>query len=74
MFASRSYGDLQEKFEERLAEPGRQIVLYGDTGVGKTSLVRHTCLERKIPMVYVECGGPFVVMIREALAKAGLTE
>jgi len=74
MFASRSYGDLQEKFEERLAEPGRQIVLYGDTGVGKTSLVRHTCSERKIPMVYVECGGPFDVMIREALAKAGLTE
>ncbi len=74
MFASRSYNDLQGKFEQRLDEPGRQIVLYGDTGVGKTSLIRHSCSERGISMIDVECGQPFEATMREALAKAGLTE
>lgn len=74
MFAGRRYEKLQQKFENRLAEPGRQLVLYGDTGVGKTSLVRHILEERKISNVSVECGQPFEVMLKEALAKAGLTE
>jgi SpoVK/Ycf46/Vps4 family AAA+-type ATPase len=74
MFASRHYADLQERFQERLGEPGRQIVLYGDTGVGKTSLVRYVCETQEIKMVYVECGLRFEEMLKEALAKAGITE
>src|SRR5690349_9481907 len=74
MFASRRFGHLQERFEDMLGEPGRQIVLYGDTGVGKTSLVRYICETQNIPMVYVECGQRFEEMLREALAKAGITE
>lgn len=80
MWASRVYagpnqpGGLQRRFEQRVADVGRQIVLHGDTGVGKTSLVQHICETKRIRYVHVECGQPFEVMIREALATAGLTE
>lgn len=74
MFANRHYGELQDRFEERLSEPGRQVVLYGDTGVGKTSLVSHACATNGIRLVRVECGPPFQDLMKEALARAGVTE
>jgi AAA domain len=74
MFAGRRYGDLQDRFQDRLNEPGRQIVLYGDTGVGKTSLVTYICETQDVPMIRVECGQPFDAMLMESLARAGITE
>ena len=74
MFASRHYADLQETFEQSLSEPGRQIVLYGDTGVGKTSLVRYIRDTKEIHMVEVECGMPFEAMVNEALSQAGVDD
>jgi hypothetical protein len=51
----------------RLKRRGRQVVLHGPTGVGKTSLVNYLCSERNFPIVRVECGPPFEDMMREAL-------
>lgn len=80
MWASREFAGqdrvqgLQRRFEERIAESGRQIVLYGDTGVGKTSLVEHVCRTNEIEFVRVECGQPLTEMLQEALALAGIAE
>jgi hypothetical protein len=74
MFASRHYENLQENFAFAVREPGRQIVLYGDTGVGKTSLVRYLTTTTGLNVVRVECGGRFDDMLKEALAMAGVTE
>jgi hypothetical protein len=69
MFATRRHEHLQDRVESALGERGRQIVLYGLTGVGKTSLVRYLCRTRGIPYVRVECGPPFEEMMRDALGK-----
>jgi hypothetical protein len=69
MFASRRHEHLEDRVDSALGQRGRQVVLYGDTGVGKTSLVRHLCRQRAIKMVRVECGPPFDEMIRHALAQ-----
>jgi ATPase family associated with various cellular activities (AAA) len=69
MFATRRHEDLQDRVEAVLGERGRQAILYGDTGVGKTSLVRYLCHQREIAFVRVECGGPFEAMMREALGQ-----
>jgi hypothetical protein len=69
MFATREYEHLQDRVEDALREQGRQVVLFGLTGVGKTSLVGYLCRNRKIPYVRVECGPTFEAMMREALAK-----
>lgn len=74
MFASRHYENLQENFELAVREPGRQIVLYGDTGVGKTSLVRYLTATTGLSVVRVECGGRFEEMLKDVLATAGVTE
>src|SRR5690348_1554038 len=74
MFAGRHFENVQENFELAVREPGRQIVLYGDTGIGKTSLVRHIAADRGISMIRVECGGRFEEMLKDALAMAGVTE
>ncbi len=75
MYAGHSTPEgLQKRFEQRMGEVGRQIVLHGDTGVGKTSLVQHILDTRKVDYIRVECGQPFDTMIKEALAAAGLTE
>lgn len=61
-------GGVQRRFQRQLAEPGRQIVLYGDTGVGKTSLVEHVVISaEEIGLVRVECGPPLATMLQEAL-------
>jgi Cdc6-like AAA superfamily ATPase len=67
VFATRRHLHLQDRVESALAEKGRQVVLFGQTGVGKTSLVHYICTERNFPYVRVECGEPFEDMIREAL-------
>lgn len=79
MWASRessgaSAAGVQRRFEQRLAEPGRQVVLYGDTGVGKTSLVEHVCATNEIGYIRVECGQTFSDMLQEALGKAGTSK
>lgn len=80
MWAAREFsgpdspGGLQARFLSRLIEPGRQIVLYGDTGVGKTSLVEHVCSANEIKLIRVECGPTSSVMLEEALAMGGFTQ
>jgi AAA domain len=74
MFASRHYENLQENFELAVEQPGHQIVLYGDTGVGKTSLVSYLASTKKLNVIRVECGNSFEEMLKEALAIAGVTE
>lgn len=69
MFATRKYEHLQDRVEAALREHGRQVVLFGLTGVGKTSLIGHLCRARHIRYVRVECGPTFEEMMREALAK-----
>jgi len=69
MFATRKYEHLQDRVEAALREHGRQVVLFGLTGVGKTSLIGHLCRARGIGHVRVECGSTFEEMMREALAK-----
>lgn len=68
MFASRRHERLEERVQGALRELGRQIVTYGPTGVGKTSLVRFLCHKNEIPYVRVECGVEFDEMLRDALA------
>lgn len=70
MFAARRYEDLQDRVEGALREEGRQAILYGLTGVGKTSLVSHVCRSRRVKFVRVECGPTFEGMVTEALSKA----
>lgn len=74
MFTTRRHKRLQERVEASLLEQGRQIVVYGPTGVGKTSLIKHICGRRNVSMVRVECGGTFEDMMRDVLAKTLETE
>jgi Cdc6-like AAA superfamily ATPase len=74
MFATRRHEDLQDRVEAVLGQRGRQVVLFGETGVGKTSLVHFLCRQRKIPYVRVECGGTFEETMRDVLAKSLDTE
>jgi hypothetical protein len=69
MFTTRRHERLQDRVEDALNEPGRQVVLYGDTGVGKTSLVMYLAARRNINMLRVECGAPFEEMMRDALGR-----
>lgn len=68
MYASRRHANLEERLNAALNEKGRQVVLYGDTGVGKTSLVNHLARTRKIKMVRIECAGTLDEMMDAALA------
>jgi hypothetical protein len=70
MFARRDEGRLQQRFEESVLELGSQLMLYGDTGAGKTSLVLHVANEMKIGVARVECfsGKSFNDLIGDAFA------
>ncbi len=69
MFATRRHEGIEERIQGALREPGRQIVAYGPTGVGKTSLVRFLCHKNAIKFVRVECGPDFETMLKDALAQ-----
>lgn len=69
MFSNRRHEDLQDRVEAVLGERGRQVVLFGETGVGKTSLVQHLCRQRGIEYVRVECGATFEDTMRDVLAR-----
>lgn len=69
MFANRQFEGLQKRVEGALLEQGRQVILYGETGVGKTSLVNHVCRTRSIKRIRVECGDTFEEMMRGALGQ-----
>jgi energy-coupling factor transporter ATP-binding protein EcfA2 len=69
MFAARRHEALEDRVDSALAQRGRQVVLYGDTGVGKTSLVLHLARTRKLKMLRVECGPSFDEMMSEAISK-----
>ena len=69
MFSTRRHEDLQARVEAILGQRGRQAILFGETGVGKTSLVRYLCRKRKIRFERVECGGTFEDIMRDVLAR-----
>jgi len=69
MFSTRRHEDLQDRVEAVLGQRGRQVVLFGETGVGKTSLVRYLCRQRRIAYERVECGDTFEATMRDLLAK-----
>jgi Cdc6-like AAA superfamily ATPase len=69
MFATRRHEKIEDRVQQALREPGRQIILYGPTGVGKTSLLRFLCHKNQTPYVRVECGGEFDTMLQDALSK-----
>jgi hypothetical protein len=69
MFATRRQGQLQDRVQGVLMERGRQLILYGLTGVGKTSLVNYLCRQRDIQMLRAECGAPFDQMLKDVLAR-----
>jgi hypothetical protein len=65
---------VQERLARHLVEPGKQIVVYGITGVGKTSLVEHACRAQELRFVRVQCGQTLDTMLTDALAEAGIFE
>jgi hypothetical protein len=67
-------GDVQTRLRRSLTEVGKQLVVYGETGVGKTSLVEHACRALNSRSVTVQCGNDLESILREALAKAGIAE
>ena len=50
MFATRRHAGIEERVQGALGERGRQIIAYGPTGVGKTSLIRFLCHKGNIPL------------------------
>ncbi len=72
MYSSRE--ELETRVSDALAEPGRQIILYGDTGVGKTSLAEHLCSKFRYPIVRTEFGPTLEEMLRDAMAQVGAAE
>jgi hypothetical protein len=61
MFARRNEPDLlgipglQDRLTEALSEQGGQVLVYGDTGVGKSSLVRYAAEDAGLQQVNIEC-------------------
>lgn len=61
MFERRNEEDLdgvpglQDSLRDALRERGGQVLLYGDTGVGKSSLLTYAAADEKLGHVLVEC-------------------
>ena len=61
MFERRNEADLdgnpglQDNLQDALREAGGQVILYGDTGVGKSSLLRYAAADEGMEVVAVEC-------------------
>ena len=61
MFERRNEDDLdgnpglQDNLRDALREAGGQVVLFGDTGVGKSSLLRYAAEDERLKTVVVEC-------------------
>lgn len=61
MFARRNESDLdgmpglQDTLQDALREKGGQILLYGDTGVGKSSLLQYAAEDEGLGIALVEC-------------------
>lgn len=61
MFERRNEDDasgnpgLQDNLQDGLREVGGQVILFGDTGVGKSSLLRYAAEDEKLSTVTVEC-------------------
>ncbi|MGW7682153.1 AAA family ATPase [Kribbella sp. NPDC054772] len=61
MFERRNESDLdgnpglQDNLRDALRETGGQVIVYGDTGVGKSSLLRYASEDEQMAMVTVEC-------------------
>jgi hypothetical protein len=71
IYASRHDGALQVKVAEALGAPGRQVLLVGDAGVGKTSLVLLACWSFGYSLCRIACGNTFQEMVEEGLARLG---
>jgi len=46
---------LQDSLQDALREKGGQVLLYGDTGVGKSSLLKYASEDERLATVTVEC-------------------
>lgn len=71
VYASRHAGGLQDKVGEALAAPGRQLLLVGDQGVGKTSLILLACWSFGLGVCRISCGNTFTQMVEEGLGRLG---
>jgi hypothetical protein len=77
MFTRRNepdlYGNpgLQDTLAEAIREPGTQILVFGDTGVGKSSLVQYASEDENAGRVTVECrsGATFDDQVEQGLRK-----
>lgn len=47
--------DLEEKINADLNTPGKQIVLFGNSGSGKTTIIQHLLAERGIRFIITQC-------------------
>src|SRR5688500_7809890 len=61
MFTRRNEPDagghpgLQDHLRETLREPGSQVLLYGDAGVGKTTLLQYAAQDEGMDFLRVQC-------------------
>ena len=71
VFTRREKHKLQTNVEEVLTTPGFHLVLYGETGVGKTSLVEYVCKQAGIRFKKIDCAHDqeFEPLLRRAIAE-----